>query len=174
MEYVVGQDLRQIVRAIQAKGEWLTPEHICRSSSAPPPACTTRTTRRTATATARHRPPRRLAVEHPGQLRRQRQARRLRHRPRQLVAGHTGLGALKGKVPYMSPEQCRGEALDRRSDVFSLGIILWELSLRRRLFSGDNDLVVAARSATRTRRRRRRSTPTTRRARGDRAQGARA
>jgi serine/threonine protein kinase len=57
----------------------------------------------------------------------------------------TGQGVLKGKVPYMSPEQVRGEPLDRRSDVFALGIVLWELTMRRRLFTGDNDLVIASR-----------------------------
>jgi serine/threonine protein kinase len=57
----------------------------------------------------------------------------------------TGQGVLKGKVPYMSPEQCRGEPLDRRSDVFSLGVVLWELTTRRRLYIGENDLVIATR-----------------------------
>ena len=37
-------------------------------------------------------------------------------------------GALKGKLSYMSPEQCRAETLDRRSDVFSLGLLLYELT----------------------------------------------
>lgn len=43
---------------------------------------------------------------------------------------------LRGKYPYMSPEQVRAEHLDRRSDVFSMGIVLWELLTGRRLFRG--------------------------------------
>jgi phosphate/phosphite/phosphonate ABC transporter binding protein len=52
----------------------------------------------------------------------------------------TRTGALKGKVHYMSPEQCRQEPLDRRSDVFALGIVLWELITQRRLFKRDSEL----------------------------------
>ena len=49
----------------------------------------------------------------------------------------TRTGTLKGKIGYMSPEQCRGHALDRRSDIFSIGIILYELSTCRRLFRSE-------------------------------------
>jgi serine/threonine protein kinase len=56
--------------------------------------------------------------------------------------GETRFGTLKGKVPYMSPEQCRGEALDRRSDIFSLGIMLYELTLGRKLYKGASDFEV--------------------------------
>jgi serine/threonine protein kinase len=54
----------------------------------------------------------------------------------------TRMGTLKGKVPYMSPEQCRGEALDRRSDLFSLGIMLYELTLGKQLYPGKSDFEV--------------------------------
>ena len=54
----------------------------------------------------------------------------------------TEVGTLKGKVGYMSPEQVRGEDIDRRSDVFAAGIILYESLTMTRLFMGGNDLDV--------------------------------
>ncbi len=53
------------------------------------------------------------------------------------AAGGTHTGSLKGKCSYMSPEQCRAHRLDRRSDVFSLGIVFWELLVGRRLFQRE-------------------------------------
>jgi serine/threonine-protein kinase len=47
-------------------------------------------------------------------------------------------GTWKGKKGYMSPEQCEHRHIDRRSDVFSLGIVLWEMLAGTRLFAGDN------------------------------------
>ena len=53
----------------------------------------------------------------------------------------TRSGVVKGKVPYMSPEQCRGEEIDRRSDVFALGILLFELSTGKRPYKAANEMV---------------------------------
>ncbi len=51
----------------------------------------------------------------------------------------TQSGIIKGKFAYMAPEQCRGRDVDRRSDVFSLGIILYEISTQHRCFRADSD-----------------------------------
>jgi hypothetical protein len=52
----------------------------------------------------------------------------------------TRTGTLKGKISYMSPEQAEGDPVDRRSDIFSLGIVLHELLTMRRVFRGEDDL----------------------------------
>ena len=54
--------------------------------------------------------------------------------------GDTNSGSLKGKLGYMAPEQARGEAVDRRADIFSLGVVLWECVAARRLFLRENEL----------------------------------
>ena len=54
----------------------------------------------------------------------------------------TRSGGLKGKVSYMSPEQCKSDEIDRRSDVYSLGVVLYELATTTRLFKGENDYLV--------------------------------
>jgi len=51
----------------------------------------------------------------------------------------TKSGKLKGKVPYMSPEQARGETIDARSDVFAMGTMLFELTTGKRLFKGQSE-----------------------------------
>jgi eukaryotic-like serine/threonine-protein kinase len=57
-----------------------------------------------------------------------------------LHAGEDSKGGhLKGKVPYMSPEQATGEEVDSRSDVFAAGVILFELTTGKRLFKGPNE-----------------------------------
>lgn len=60
------------------------------------------------------------------------------------AAGLTEPGTVKGKLAYMSPEQARGERVDARADLFSLGVVLWELLAGRRLFARDGDAATMA------------------------------
>ena len=55
--------------------------------------------------------------------------------------GETTAGQLKGKIPYMSPEQARGGQVDRRTDIFAMGIVLYRLATGVHPFAGDTDLV---------------------------------
>ena len=63
----------------------------------------------------------------------------------------TRTGAVKGKLSYMSPEQCLGEELNHRSDIFSLGVVLYELTTSARMFrykADDSDYLVMNRIVT--------------------------
>lgn len=55
-----------------------------------------------------------------------------------LSSTETEVGVLKGKVAYMSPEQAMGGRIDQRSDLFAMGIVLWELLARQRLMTGES------------------------------------
>jgi serine/threonine-protein kinase len=59
------------------------------------------------------------------------------HRLTQTVAG-----AIKGKFGYIAPEVYRGETIDRRVDLFAMGVVLWELLLRRRLYKRETEYEV--------------------------------
>jgi serine/threonine-protein kinase len=51
----------------------------------------------------------------------------------------TGVGTLKGKLTYMAPEQAAHRAVDHRADIYSLGIVFWEILARQRLWEGRSD-----------------------------------
>jgi serine/threonine-protein kinase len=57
-------------------------------------------------------------------------------------SSETRTGVLKGKVSYMAPEQTRGDAVDRRADLFAVGVMLWEAVTGRRLWLGKSDVAV--------------------------------
>jgi serine/threonine-protein kinase len=59
----------------------------------------------------------------------------------------TRTGVVRGKYAYMAPEQLAASDVDRRADLFSAGVVLWELTCGRALFPGANDLDVARRIA---------------------------
>lgn len=55
----------------------------------------------------------------------------------ELYDHHTRPGMVKGKISHMSPEQLAGEEIDHRSDIFSIGILLYEMLSGRKMYSGD-------------------------------------
>jgi serine/threonine-protein kinase len=60
------------------------------------------------------------------------------------IAGATEPGTLKGKLAYMAPEQASGQPVDARADLFSLGVVLWEVCAGRRLFARESDAATLA------------------------------
>jgi len=136
MEWVHGEDLRKILMHASAREHYLPIEHVMTIVLA-------------ATAALHY------AHDHKSQI---------VHRdvsPANIIVGYDGnvkvvdfgiakaahrtketqSGVMKGKVAYMSPEQCVGQPVDRRSDIFSLGIVLYELITVRRLFKAENDFL---------------------------------
>ena len=64
---------------------------------------------------------------------------------------NTRTGVFKGKLRYTAPERLTTDANDRRSDIFSVGVLLWQLLTRRHVWAGMNDLTVMQQLANRTR-----------------------
>jgi Protein kinase domain len=143
MEYLDGHDVREIMRALQTRREKLPLEHAIIIAIGVAAALhyaheMKDEEGRTLGIVHRDVSPQNVAVTFDGGVKlfdfgvakAKRRSTETRH------------GTLKGKIQYMSPEQCRGDEVDRRSDVFSVAILLWELITGRRLFGGNSDFGV--------------------------------
>jgi serine/threonine protein kinase len=60
----------------------------------------------------------------------------------EILDNRTRAGVVKGKLSYMSPEQLSGEVIDFRSDIFSIGILLYEMLSGKRMYSGDTAALI--------------------------------
>jgi len=66
------------------------------------------------------------------------------------VAAESTTGQLKGKVPYMAPEQIMGGPIDRRADIFSLGTLIYQLTTGKHPFRAENDVLTLSNIVRRT------------------------
>lgn len=140
MEYVYGADLQELQRVLEVRGELASPELVLaigiQAAHALDYAHHVVVDGRPLACVHRDVSPQNLMLSASGEVK--------------LIdfgiakfagrEGQTRTGVVKGKHAYMSPEQVRRKALDGRSDLFSLGVILWELACGARLFKGDSVL----------------------------------
>jgi Tol biopolymer transport system component len=71
------------------------------------------------------------------------------HMPVPVASHGTELGAILGTASYMAPEQARGKPVDRRADIWALGVVLWEMVTGRKLFDGETVTDILAAVVTR-------------------------
>ncbi|HTA19778.1 MAG TPA: protein kinase [Polyangia bacterium] len=140
LEYVPGKDLRSIFDRLRGKGEVMTIQQACHIIMQVCEGLDYAHNKRDAQGRELHLvhrdiSPQNVLIGYDGEVK--------------LIdfgiakaagkASKTQAGILKGKFGYMSPEQVRGLPIDRRSDIFSVGIVLYELLTNERLFVGESD-----------------------------------
>jgi len=142
MDYVEGKNLRQIINRIKHKREALHIDqilYIIREVAAGLDSahrCLDGTTGRPLNITHRDMSPQNIMLSFEGEVK----IVDFGIAKAESQIESTKVGTLKGKFGYMSPEQAEGIAVDLRTDVFSLGIVMWELLANDRLFIANNEM----------------------------------
>lgn len=142
MDYVEGRNLRQILNKVKKTSQQLTTEQILyiikETASGLDNAhrCLDGSTGRPLNITHRDISPQNVMISFEGEVKIVDFG--IAKAESQLET--TRAGTLKGKFGYMSPEQAEGLTADLRTDIFSLGIILWELLANDRLFVANNEI----------------------------------
>jgi serine/threonine protein kinase len=143
MEYVDGRDLRQVVRRARALGVALPPGLACHIVAEVLAALAYVHSRRDASGRSldlvhRDVSPANLMVAFAGSVKLIDFG--IAKAAQQLRSELTAAGQFKGKCSYSAPEQVRCRAVDARTDLFAVGIVLWELVTGQRLFARESDL----------------------------------
>ncbi|MCB9556557.1 MAG: protein kinase [Deltaproteobacteria bacterium] len=144
MEFIFGQDLRQIIKRCQTENNSPLPLAIAIYIAAQ--ICSALEYAHTATnangtplrIVHRDVSPSNIMVGYDGQVKLldfgiAKAANRM---------AYTIPGLVKGKMRYLSPEQLAGMSVDQRTDIFILGVTLWEATVGRHLFAGDNEAAI--------------------------------
>ena len=144
MEYVEGRNLRQIINELKKKDIVFTVEQIVylvrevASGLDHAHRCIEGTTGKPLNITHRDMSPQNIMLSFEGEVKIIDFG--IAKAETQIEA--TKAGTLKGKFGYMSPEQAEGLPIDLRTDIFSLGIILWELLANDRLFASNSEAAI--------------------------------
>lgn len=141
MEFIPGQDLAHVVHRCAVKEEVLPYGFTCAVAHEAAQALHyahgfTKPSGERVSVVHRDIAPKNLMVSYEGQVK----LLDFGIAKAQGALSKTAAGQTKGTAGYMSPEQVRGLALDGRSDVFSLGVVLWELCTGKRLFAAQTEL----------------------------------
>jgi serine/threonine protein kinase len=142
MDYVEGRNLRQILNRMRKEKVYFSLEHILYMINEVARGldhahrCVDGTTGRPLNITHRDMSPQNIMVSFEGEVK----IIDFGIAKAESKIETTKAGTLKGKFGYMSPEQADGMEVDFRTDIFSLGIVLWELLARERLFIANNEM----------------------------------
>lgn len=144
MDYVEGRNLRQIINELKKSNRSFSIDqalYLVKEAAAGldhAHRCVDATTGKPLNITHRDMSPQNVMVSFEGEIK----VIDFGIAKAETEAEDTKAGTLKGKFSYMSPEQAEGQTIDPRTDVFALGIVLWELLANDRLFTGSNEAAI--------------------------------
>ncbi len=144
MEYVEGRNLRQTINELKKSNIQITIEnavYVAKETAAGldhAHRCIDGTTGRPLNITHRDMSPQNVMVSFEGEVK----VIDFGIAKAETQMDSTRAGTLKGKFGYMSPEQADGQTIDLRTDIFSLGIVLWEMLANDRLFAAQNEAAI--------------------------------
>lgn len=138
MEYLFGKDLFAILQALQTRGKSIPPQYALMIASKISEAMAyahglTDLRQKPLNIIHRDLTPHNIFISYDGRVK----VIDFGIAKTEMHENLTRVGVVKGKITYMSPEQLSSERIDHRSDIFSIGILLYEMLSGRRMYAGD-------------------------------------